>query len=193
MDTRSSSYTRRLADLQGADWKRYVPNPYRWWLRRLDLGFVLDVGCGLGRSLKYLDGNGVGIDHNDDFVRACCADGLRAFTPEGFRDSEYDQPGLFDSMIVMHVLEHLRTGESDHLLRSYLPYVRRGGRVVLVTPQERGFASDPTHVHFVDGDELVALCGRHGLAVHGWRSFPLPRWAGKTWIYNEFSVVAKVP
>lgn len=192
MDTASSAYTQRLSQLQSARWKSLVPNPYRWWLRRLDLGFVLDIGCGLGRSLKYLDGSGVGIDHNEEFVQACLDDGLRAFTPEGFRGSEFDRAGRFDAMIVMHVLEHLQEGQADQMLASYLPLVRPGGRVVLVTPQERGYASDPTHTIFVDGDALVDLCRRHGLDVDRWRSFPFPRWAGKGWIYNEFSVVARV-
>jgi len=193
MDTASSGYTRRLSRVQSARWKAFVPNPYRWWLRRLDLGFVLDVGCGLGRSLKYLHGNGVGIDHNPDFVSSCRGDGLRAFTPDEFEGSRFDQPGKFDALIMMHVLEHLEAGQSDEILSRYLPMVRPAGRVVLVTPQERGFASDPTHTVFVDGDELVALVRRHGLEADRWRSFPLPRSAGGWWIYNEFSVVASVP
>lgn len=190
MDTRSSSYTSRLKTLQSARWKSAVPNPYRWWLRNLDLGFVLDIGCGLGRSLKYIDGNGVGVDHNEQFVQACRDDGLQAFTPETFAASEFNRPARFDAMIVMHVLEHLGPGQADEILAQYRPLVRPGGRVVLVTPQERGFASDPTHTDFVDGDELVALCARHDLEVDRWRSFPFPRWAGKAWIYNEFNVVA---
>jgi SAM-dependent methyltransferase len=192
MDTRSRAYTQRLRSLQDASWKHWVPNPYRWWLRRQDLGFVLDVGCGLGRSLKYLDGHGIGIDHNDEFVKACREAGLIAFTPDEFVGSGYDVPHRFDSMIMLHVLEHLQSGQDDEILHRYLPFVRDGGRLLLVTPQERGFASDPTHTDFVDGDELVSLCRRHGLTVERWRSFPLPRWAGRLWVYNEFSVVGTV-
>lgn len=193
MDTTSSSYARRLRRIQSARWKALMPNPYRWWLRRLDLGFVLDVGCGLGRSLKYLDGNGVGIDHNPEFVASCRLAGLRAFTPDEFAQTPFNQPESFDSLIMLHVLEHLDEGQGDEILGKYLPLIRPSGRVVLVTPQERGFASDPTHTFFVDGDDLVALAQRNGLVVDGWRSFPLPRRAGGLWIYNEFSVVAEVP
>ena len=42
---------------------------YRWNLRRLDLGFTLEIGCGIGRNLEHLDGNGIGIDHNEEAVR----------------------------------------------------------------------------------------------------------------------------
>lgn len=192
-DTRSTAYAARLAKVQGATWKKLVPNPYRWWIRRLNLGFVLDVGCGMGRTLHYLDGNGVGVDHNQDMVRVCAEGGLRAFTPEDFASSEYQRPGRFDALISLHVLEHLKPGQGDELLETYLPCVRPRGRVVLVTPQERGFASDPSHTEFVDGEALVNLCRRHGLEVDSWNSFPLPRWAGRSFIYNEFNVVAAVP
>jgi 2-polyprenyl-3-methyl-5-hydroxy-6-metoxy-1,4-benzoquinol methylase len=191
--TNSAAYTRRLARVQGAAWKRYAPNPYRTWLRRLDLGFTLDVGCGLGRSLGYLDGNGVGVDHNAEFVAECRNRGLIAFTPEEFQVSRYGRPGLFDALICMHVLEHLEPGQAEELLATYLPAVRPGGRVVLATPQERGWDSDPTHTMHVDGDDLVELATGLGLTSPGWSSFPLPRWAGKLFIYNEFQLVATVP
>lgn len=193
MDTSDREYTERLQTLQRARWKHLVPDPYRWWLRRLDLGHVLDVGCGLGRSLHFLDGHGVGVDHNADSIAACRAAGLTAYTTDEFPGSPADRPGAYDALLMLHVLEHLQPGEADALLSSYLPYVRPGGRVVLITPQERGFASDPTHTAFVDGDDLVALVRRHGLAVDRWRSFPFPRRAGSVWIYNEFTVVASVP
>lgn len=192
-DTNSSEYTDRLSRVQGARWKKHAPNPYRWWLRQQRLGFTLDVGCGLGRSLQYLDGNGVGVDHNPEFVLACKDRGLVAFTPEQFSASEFAEPGRFDSLICLHVLEHLDDGVAHALLSTYLPSVRSGGKVVLVTPQERGFASDSTHTVFVDGDSLVAVARDLGLAVDGWSSFPLPRRAGKAFIYNEFHVVARVP
>ncbi len=51
-DTRDAAYTTRLDELGGAAWKRYldVQAPYRWNLSRLNLGFTLDVGCGIGRG-----------------------------------------------------------------------------------------------------------------------------------------------
>ncbi len=71
-DTQSDAYTRRLESLSDAGWKRFfdVQAPYRWNIRRLDLGFTLDVGCGIGRNLVHLGGQGVGIDHNPDSIEA---------------------------------------------------------------------------------------------------------------------------
>src|SRR6185503_19361862 len=73
--TSGADYTARLSSLGDQWWKRAldVQAPYRWNLRRLELGFTLDIGCGLGRNLKHLEGRGVGIDHNQtsiDIARA---------------------------------------------------------------------------------------------------------------------------
>ena len=80
--------------------------------------------------------------------------------------------------------------EAEALLGSYLPYLRVGGRVLFVCPQERGYASDPTHVRFADGADLERLATRCGLRPDPWFSFPFPRWTGKLFIYNEFCVRA---
>jgi len=192
MDTQSNDYTQRLAASESSRWKRLAGSPYRWWIRRLDLGNVLDVGCGVGRTLRFLDGEGVGVDHNPTSVAHCRSIGLSAYTPEEFFDQISGEHGPFDSLIMLHVLEHLQPGEADDLLSTYLPFIRPGGRAVFVTPQERGFASDLTHTHFVSGENILALCRRHDLAVDRWRSFPLPRWAGRFFTHNEFTVVATI-
>jgi len=79
------------------------------------------------------------------------------------------------------------------LLRDYLRFIRPGGRVFLVCPQERGYASDPTHVWFARDVDLAGLAEHLGLEVERSFSFPFPRWAGKLFIYNEFCVTARVP
>jgi SAM-dependent methyltransferase len=149
---------------------------------------VLDVGCGIGRNLGHLEGRGVGVDHNPTSVAEARRRGHEAWTPDEFAA----RPGAFDSMLVAHVLEHVTAADGDNLLAGYLPYVRSGGRVVLITPQQRGFASDPTHVRWVDLDELTRTARRLGLTTRRRYSFPLPRVAGRVFTYNEFVLVATV-
>ena len=91
-----------------------------------------------------------------------------------------------------HVLEHLTEPLAQWLLGEYLPFVRSGGRIVIVTPQERGFVSDDTHVRFVDDVRIAQHCVRLGLAVEKSYSFPFPRRVGTLFAYNEFVVVARV-
>lgn len=193
--TAGAEYAARLAALENARWRRIlgVQAPYRWNIRRLNLGRVLDVGCGLGRNLAHLDGNGVGVDHNADSIAIARARGLTAFTSAEFPQSEYAVPGAFDSMLMAHVVEHLDPGYAVELVRTYLPYVKQGGQVAFITPQERGYASDSTHIAFTDFDGLRRLCEKTGLAPQRQYSFPLPRAAGRVFTYNEFVLVARVP
>jgi SAM-dependent methyltransferase len=191
--TNGPEYAERLARLQTTWWKRVlaVQAPYRWNVRRLHLGFTLDIGCGIGRNLVNLDGYAVGVDHNAEAVAIAVNRGFTAFTPDEFNRSQFASPGTFDSLLAAHVIEHLSRADALKLLRTYLPYVRDGGRVVLITPQERGFRSDPSHVEFVDFDTLEAISEELGLAVQRTYSFPFPRAFGKLFTYNEFVLVAQ--
>ena len=83
--------------------------------------------------------------------------------------------------------------EAEALLASYLPHVRAGGKLIVITPQERGYASDATHRRFVGFDELERLALARGLQPRVRRSFPFPRIVGKVFTYNEFVFVADKP
>lgn len=191
----SAAYTARLVELQTVWWKRLLPvqAPYRWNLRRLRLGFVLDLGCGIGRNLVNLGGGGVGVDYDAVSVRIARERGLEAYLAEEFTASARNAPGTFDTLLLSHVAEHMTRAEVTDLVRPYLPLVRPGGRVVFITPQERGFASDPTHVEFLDFTALGDLVGRLGLVERRAFSFPFPRALGKLFVYNEFVVIAEIP
>ena len=168
-----------------------MQRPYRWNLRRLDPGYTLDLGCGIGRNLQHLEGNGIGIDHNAHLVATARERGLRAYTPDEFAASGDARPDSFDSLLCSHVLEHMSREAAIDLVRSYLPFVKPGGNVILITPQERGFRSDPTHSTFLDFDAIDDMIGRLDLDKVSARSFPLPRAAGRVFTYNEFVVVAR--
>jgi SAM-dependent methyltransferase len=193
----NAAYAERLRAAESVWWKRVVDVqlPYRLHLRRLRLGFTLDVGCGLGRNLNNLGGaeRGVGVDPNAAAVATCRDRGLVAFTPDELAASPFAAPGRFDAMLIAHVLEHMPGADARALVQRYLPYVRRGGRVVLITPQEAGFASDPTHVELVDRAGLERIARDVGLTVLAGYSFPLPRLAGRWFKYNEFVVIARRP
>ena len=192
--TEGADYTDRLRLLSGARWKRLLrpADPYLWSLRALRLGPTLDVGCGIGRNLAVLPTGSLGVDHNADSVAHARGLGLHAVTVEEFQKRAM-RPGSFDTVLVAHVLEHLDAEAGLQLMRTYLPYLRPGGRVLLICPQEKGYASDPTHERWLAGNDLVGLCQELGLVPGRPRSFPLPRRAGKAFVYNEFRLVAHYP
>jgi SAM-dependent methyltransferase len=191
--TDAPAYAERLKSLSQAPWKRWldVQAPYRWNVRRLDLGRTLDIGCGLGRNLAHLGGAGVGVDHNASSVAVARERGLEAFTPAEFLEGPHARKGSFDSLLAAHVVEHMSEEDAVGLLRTYLPYVGEGGKVVLITPQERGYATDATHVRFCGFAEVAALCETVGLTVQRQYSFPFARPVGRVFPYNEFVTLAR--
>lgn len=168
-----------------------VQAPYRWNVRRLKLGRTLDVGCGLGRNLVHLRGNGVGVDHNAESIAVARDRGLEAYTVEQFLKSDRAVPGSFDSLLVAHVVEHMSMPAAVAMLKSYLPYLAPTGRICFITPQEAGYRTDSTHVRFVDFRGLAELSDALGLPVERQFSFPLPRPLGRLFRYNEFVQVSR--
>ena len=191
-DTRDPEYAARLATLESKGWKELfdVQAPYRRNLRKLDLGRTLDVGCGLGRNLMNLE-NGVGVDHNADAVSIARSRGLTAYTTDEWTDSGAAIHATFDSILLAHVLEHVSQKDSDDIIASYLPYLRTYGKLVLICPQEKGFPTDPTHIRWVDDNELRATGLRNGFHEIRNYSFPFPRAVGKFFTYNEFVYVGQ--
>lgn len=123
-------------------------------------------------------------------VQACRAMGLAAMTTAEFFERPADGSAAFDGMLAAHLVEHLPEGDSADVLRPYLAYLAPGAKLVLICPQERGFASDSTHTVFTDNARLKDLAEELGLQVERQYSFPLPRWTGKIFTYNEFVTVA---
>ena len=160
--TDGADYTHRLQRLGGARWKRVIDAqaPYRWNIRRLDLGRTLDVGCGIGRNLAHLDGNGVGVDHNASSILACRALGLEAYTIDDFLTSEHARPDAFDAMLAAHLVEHLPEPDAREVVGMYLPFVRRGA---IADHDHKGATVGRSCAHFgrlgADINSELGTCG----------------------------------
>lgn len=189
-DTRDPKYAKRLSTLEGKRWKKIlnVQAPYRWNLARLNLGRTLDIGCGLGRNLANLE-NGVGVDHNSNAIEIARERGLVAYTTSEWEFAPEAKPGFFDTILLAHVLEHMSLVESDELISGYVYFLKPGGRMVIICPQEKGFPTDPTHVRWVDETALRETGIRNGFREEKNYSFPLKRSLGKHFKYNEFVYV----
>jgi 2-polyprenyl-3-methyl-5-hydroxy-6-metoxy-1,4-benzoquinol methylase len=192
MSTQDQSYTQRLVSLSASPLRRIfnVQAPYAWNIRRTVKGLSLDIGCGIGRNLSHLRGEGVGVDHNKSSVDVCRQNGLLAFTPDEFTHSEHAKK-TYQTILLSHVIEHLTFDQAGELLRSYLPLLARDGLVVIICPQKRGFSSDSTHVTCFDTQNITDLVKNCGLQVCNSRSFPLPRWCGRLFTHNETIVIAE--
>lgn len=194
MKTEDTSYTQRLS--KSSWWKNLldVQRPYRIHIQSLQLGTVLEIGCGVGRNLINLGGSkdNVGIDHNPTSVEMAKSLGLTAFTPEVFKQSAPSKQ-TFDALLVAHVFEHLTPEDAKKLLEEYLPYLKPKGKVVIITPQSAGFASDPTHVTMMDPQLVDKILTSSTLRVLSQYSFPFPYWVGNFFKYNEnISIALKI-
>jgi len=154
-------------------------------------GRVLDVGCGIGRCLDYLGRRATGIDPNVAAVEIARRRGHDALAPDEAQ-GRHDLHDV-DTLLCSHVVEHMGRDDAVELLCTWLPRLRPGGRVVVIVPQARGFASDPTHVRPIGRAELVDLARATGVDVERVRSFPLPRSFGRAWVHNETVLIGHRP
>lgn len=192
--TAGTKYADRLARLSGQRWKQAldVQAPYRHNIQRLTLGKTLDVGCGIGRNLAYLNKESVGVDHNPHSIKVARDNGLDAYTTDDFfKNPHVALKGGYDALLAAHLIEHMPLGQSQEILESYLPFLKDGARCVFICPQELGYKTDDTHVLFADFAVLRELCERLGLKFEYEYSFPFPRVVGKVFPYNEFVVVSR--
>jgi len=179
-------YTDRLISLSTKRFKRILRpvNPYRLHIRRIVSGSILEVGSGIGRNLGYLKGRDVmGVDVNQVSVAYSVGLGYKALSVADFRLKK--TADHFDYLLFSHVLEHMNNLDALAILREYLLYLKPGGGVVIICPQEKGFRSDDTHVSFLESKDIQTLLEAVDCRVITSRSFPLPRRMGKFFIYNE--------
>jgi 2-polyprenyl-3-methyl-5-hydroxy-6-metoxy-1,4-benzoquinol methylase len=194
VSTAEDWYANRLLNIQKRKLKDFlqINRIYALSLRRIKLGKTLEVGCGVGRLLRYLP-NSTGIDHNVLSIEYAKKSGCNAFTVEEFESFMKGRPNLevFDSIIFPHVIEHLNDSDAREIVNKYLPYLKCSGSLVFICPQEAGYASDTTHVKFYDIHDLVHLGETFGFSLSNKFSFPLPRVFGKFLRFNEHVVQMK--
>ena len=81
--------------------------------------------------------------------------------------------------------------EVIELLKIYLPLLKSKGKIIIITPQEKGYNSDPTHNQFMNFETLQRIAEKLNLNFIKKYSFPFPRIIGRFFRYNEFVFVAE--
>lgn len=189
-----AEYVARLVALQDKRWKQIlrVQWPYQRNILRHCTGPTLDAGCGIGRNLKVLPQGSVGVDTNRFAVVEAQRRGWTAVVTEEFRSDPAHSQGKFSAVLFSHVLEHVSRDEAVRLVSDLRRFVKPGGTVVVVCPQEVGYASDETHTEFVDFEAAHGILNSAGVEVCRQYSFPFPRPLGRRFIYNEFITVGRL-
>jgi SAM-dependent methyltransferase len=184
-------YAQRLYGASNKRWKLLLKyaNPYRLHIRHLIKGTCLDVGAGFGRNLGYLNRPAnVGVEPNPALRTIALTLGHNVVSAE---DAAHRlKAESFDYLLFSHVLEHLTADQHAEILRQYLPYLKRGGKIVILIPQMAGFKHDSDHKFFWTPSLVREYLAQNELNLRKSGSFPLPSIFGNTFVYNQWFFVA---
>jgi SAM-dependent methyltransferase len=98
---------------------------------------ILDIGCGTGAMLPYLEGaRYTGLDPEPAYIAAARAqhEGRGTFIEAGVRDMPENLAGSFDIVIAIGVLHHLGDAEAGTLFVAGHKALKPGGRLVTSDP-----------------------------------------------------------
>jgi SAM-dependent methyltransferase len=148
--------------------RRYAP-----YVERFATGStVLDIGFGRGEFLKLLAERGVqghGIDQDEGMVEFGRDQGLSVEVAEANEDLA-SCPDHFDGIFAAHLIEHMTAPQMQDLVRSAVSALKRGGRLLLVTPNPHNlnvhlyeFWTDLQHVRFYTPDIMRWVLHDSGL------------------------------
>lgn len=155
-------------------WANAIRHRIRWWLPSDRCADILDMGCGSGNFLRYLEELGysslTGVDVSLEQVTLARQKCKVATVLHGNVQQVLAQyPGRFDLITGFDVLEHFRKEEILPLLFLVSNGLRHGGRVILQTPNGEspwigavGY-SDFTHEWFYTPLGLSHLLAQVGL------------------------------
>lgn len=187
MNTKNSTKSKDYADYYLKKfniWYRKVlpvDVPFSFIAKRACCGKILDIGCGPGRYLKFFK-NAVGVDHNKIFIEYAKKNGFEAYLINEFKH-KFDSL-LFDTLLFSHILEHMNFENAILLIKEYLPYLNKNGRIVIVLPDGKSYQNDPTHVLNFTPVEVKLLAKELGLTFKKVFYHPFPKAFGK-WLVND--------
>jgi O-antigen chain-terminating methyltransferase len=150
----------------------------------VDVGPVIDIGCGRGEFLSLLRDLGVeasGVEIDDALVRQAQADGLTVERADGLAWVAAAPDASLGGIVLIQVIEHLTPQEAAELVLLSIDKLRPGGRMVVetVNPMSlyvyaHSFYADPTHDHLVHPSYLRFLLEEAGFSDVNlmWRSPP---------------------
>ena len=135
-------------------------------------GQLLDVGCGDGAILEYMQQQGwqaEGLDFDPVAVERARAKGLKA--QAGDLESQHYPDASFAAIVMSHLIEHIHNPAG--LLRESYRILGTGGRLIVLTPNiqswgHRRFGSawyhldPPRHLHLFTVPSLCVLLERAG-------------------------------
>jgi O-antigen chain-terminating methyltransferase len=138
---------------------------------------VLDIGCGRGEfleAMRELDVPARGIDLGAESVAQCRQKGLAAERADLFEYLSEQPDGEFDGIMSSQVVEHVAPEKLPAMVRLCASKMRRGGVLVVETPNPEclaifatHFYLDPTHTRPVPHQLMAFYMEEAGFAPLG--------------------------
>lgn len=154
---------------------------------------VLDIGCGFGQSLGYLQQQGCdvyGVEADENIRRVADKFGFKVhvglFDPANYPD------GFFDIVTMGQVVEHV--GNPRQTLRDVARVLKPGGIVILSTPNAKGWGAAvfgkywinwhaPYHLQLFTPESMQALAKQTGLRVTDVKTITPSEWLHSQWLH----------
>lgn len=99
---------------------------------------ILDVGCGMGHFVSYLQSKGFqnvrGVDHSAEQVECCLSAGLPVSKIDDVFEFLKSQKNSFDLIMMSDVLEHFDKNEVMQVLKDLRDALKIGGTLLLRVP-----------------------------------------------------------
>ena len=194
-DFRSRLYDRYVSTFKGdsALVGQALASHWRWCDRRLLPLFtglpqsarILEIGCGPGHLLEYLERNGFtdafGVDISAEQVALAQEKRLRATVADVFATLDAAD-GTLDAVVGIDLLEHFTKDEGIRLCDAIRRSLRPGGRVVFRTPNGSALLAGPivygdlTHMAIYNESSLRQLLTLTGFAnLTFYETGPIPK------------------
>ena len=137
---------------------------------------VLDVGCGTGRLVKFLNDSGfkaIGCDSSEKAVEKAKKLNKKGIIIKASASRLPFGKNSFDLITAISVIEHLKKSESENFFKEARRTLKPEGFIFLVTPNfatplriiqgKNWFAyKDPTHINFFTPGKLFKMLKRYG-------------------------------
>ncbi|MHB0889424.1 class I SAM-dependent methyltransferase [Acidithiobacillus sp.] len=184
-DRREEQFYSYFSEIWAEGYEQGLAQQYAAYLPHLpkgsDLPF-LDIGCGAGEFVRFLDMHGIparGIDSDATEVARAKERGLDVHHADAIGYLEAHQE-CFSGISLLEVIEHLPPESLAPLLSAIFRALAPGGLVLLETINVKNslafntFYTDPTHTRPIPSDYLVFLVQWTGLSdVHIVYSAPM--------------------
>ena len=169
-----------------------------------DRGPVLDAGCGRGEFLDLLAEHGIeyrGVDLDPGMVERCREKGHENVEQGDLLDVLESIPaGTLGAIFCAQVIEHLEFDQLQRFLDLGRSRLRPGGPLIAETVNPHSAAAlkafwvDPTHVHPLFPETMLALCALSGyVTADVFAPLGTADWDEDRTRVGEYAVVATTP